>query len=32
MKHLTNTDKFYDSKFQRTFVLKAVRLEMNKVV
>ncbi len=28
MIHLTNIDKYYDSKFQRTFVLKAVNLEV----
>lgn len=29
MIHLTNIDKYYDSKFQRTFVLKAINLEVN---
>jgi ABC-type lipoprotein export system ATPase subunit len=29
MIHLTNIDKFYDSKFQRTFVLKGINLEVN---
>jgi len=28
MIHLTNIDKFYDSKFQRTFVLKGINLEV----
>ena len=28
MIHLTNIDKYYDSKFQRTFVLKAINLEV----
>jgi ABC-type lipoprotein export system ATPase subunit len=28
MIHLTKIDKYYDSKFQRTFVLKAVNLEV----
>jgi ABC-type lipoprotein export system ATPase subunit len=28
MIHLSNIDKYYDSKFQRTFVLKAVNLEV----
>jgi len=28
MIHLNNIDKFYDSKFQRTFVLKAINLEV----
>jgi len=28
MLHLTKIDKYYDSKFQRTFVLKAVNLEV----
>jgi len=28
MIHLTNIDKYYDSKFQRTFVLKAVNLKV----
>ena len=29
MIHLSNIDKFYDSKFQRTFVLKGINLEVN---
>lgn len=29
MIHLNNIDKFYDSKFQRTFVLKGINLEVN---
>ena len=29
MIHLLNIDKFYDSKFQRTFVLKGINLEVN---
>ncbi|MGE0020889.1 MAG: ABC transporter ATP-binding protein [Draconibacterium sp.] len=29
MIHLTNIDKFYDSKFQRTFVLKGINLSVN---
>lgn len=28
MIHLSNIDKYYDSKFQRTFVLKAINLEV----
>ena len=28
MIHLTNIDKYYDSKFQRTFVLKGINLEV----
>jgi len=28
MIHLSNIDKFYDSKFQRTFVLKGINLEV----
>lgn len=28
MIHLSNIDKYYDSKFQRTFVLKAVNLDV----
>ncbi len=28
MIHLTNIDKYYDSKFQRTFVLKSIDLEV----
>lgn len=28
MIHLTNIDKYYDSKFQRTFVLKGINLEI----
>src|ERR1035437_3257138 len=28
MIHLNNIDKYYDSKFQRTFVLKAINLEI----
>ncbi len=28
MVHLSNIDKYYDSKFQRTFVLKAINLEV----
>lgn len=29
MIHLNNIDKFYDSKFQRTFVLKGINLEVS---
>ena len=29
MLHLTNIDKYYDSKFQRTFVLKGINLQIN---
>ncbi len=29
MIHLSNIDKYYDSKFQRTFVLKGINLEVN---
>lgn len=29
MIHLTNIDKYYDSKFQRTFVLKGINLQIN---
>ena len=32
MMHLTNIDKYYDSKFQRTIVLKAVKLDVKKLI
>ena len=31
MIHLSNIDKYYDSKFQRSYVLKAIYLDIGEV-